>query len=97
VWSSRSPPASSRCSERARRARRRGVDARAQLLAEVWGSAFDGDPNIVDVYVGYARAKLAKLAEAAGPKARVPTIKAVRGVGFRLALDERKDDDGGAR
>jgi two-component system OmpR family response regulator len=73
------------------------VRARAQLLSEVWGHAFEGDPNILDVYVGYARAKLAKLAEAAGPKARVPTIKAVRGVGFRLALDERKDDDGGAR
>jgi DNA-binding response OmpR family regulator len=73
------------------------VRARAQLLSEVWGHAFEGDPNILDVYVGYARAKLARLAEAAGPKARVPAIKAVRGVGFRLALDDRKDEDGGAR
>ncbi len=67
------------------------VRTRAQLLAEVWGHSFEGDPNILDVYVGYVRAKLAKLSEAAsraGRPPRVPAIRAVRGVGFRLALEE---------
>lgn len=73
------------------------VRTRAQLLSEVWGHAFEGDPNILDVYVGYARSKLTKLADAAGPRARVPAIKALRGVGFRLALEDRRDDDAGAR
>ena len=52
------------------------VLTRSELLQRVWGSTFDGAPNIVDVYVGYLRPKLARLGG--------PAIQAVRGVGFRL-------------
>jgi len=51
---------------------------RSELLAAVWGPSFDGEPNVLDVYVGYLRAKLAQLGEGA------PTIRAQRGVGYRL-------------
>ncbi len=51
---------------------------RSELLHSVWGASFDGEPNIVDVYVGYLRAKLRKLGE------HSVEIEAVRGVGFRL-------------
>ncbi len=32
--------------------------SRHQLLAEVWGADFEGDPNSIDIYVGYLRKKL---------------------------------------
>jgi len=54
------------------------VIARSHLLHAVWGSNFEGDPNILDVYVGYLRGKLERVAGDA------VEIKAVRGVGFRL-------------
>lgn len=50
------------------------VLSREQLLSRVWGYDFDGASNVVDVYVGYLRAKL-------GPA----HIVTVRGVGYRLA------------
>jgi predicted dehydrogenase len=53
------------------------VMTRAELLAEVWGRDFDGPPNVVDVYVGYLRAKLRELDEPA-------VIETVRGLGYRL-------------
>lgn len=58
---------------------------RSELLATVWGPAFDGEPNVVDVYVGYLRSKLRELA---GDEV---TIVAVRGVGFRLVIDRRSE------
>jgi two-component system OmpR family response regulator len=59
--------------------RHRGeVLSRYQLLSRAWGSDFDGDPNVLDVYVGYLRKKLERLVASA------VVIKAVRGVGFRL-------------
>lgn len=60
------------------------VRTRAQLLLDVWGHGFEGDPNILDVYIGYLRQKLARLARAGR---RVPEIRAVRGVGFRLSAE----------
>lgn len=51
--------------------------SRERILQNAWGSATDVTPNAVDVYVGYLRKKLM----AVGPS---PTIKTVRGVGFRL-------------
>lgn len=59
------------------------VLTRSELLHTVWGSGFDGAPNVVDVYVGYLRTKLRELAGEA------VTIQAVRGVGFRLTVAER--------
>jgi len=58
------------------------VVSRMHLLSAVWGSNFEGDPNILDVYIGYLRGKLARVAGEA------VEIKAVRGVGFRLLAAE---------
>jgi DNA-binding response OmpR family regulator len=49
--------------------------AKSQILHAVWGSAFDGDPNIVEVYVGYLRRKI-DLAP------NLSMIRTVRGVGY---------------
>jgi DNA-binding response OmpR family regulator len=54
--------------------------SRTELLGTVWGTTFDGPPNVVDVYVGYVRAKLRELAGDA------VTIEAVRGIGYRLVV-----------
>jgi DNA-binding response OmpR family regulator len=51
--------------------------SRERILQNAWGATSDVTPNAVDVYVGYIRKKL----QAIGPS---PTIKTVRGVGFRL-------------
>ena len=50
------------------------------LLDEVWGIDFSGDPNIVEVYIGYLRKKI----DAAFG---VQTILTVRGAGYRLIAD----------
>jgi len=34
------------------------VVAKQDLLEKVWGSDFEGDPNVVEVYVGYLRRKI---------------------------------------
>ena len=60
------------------------VLTRSELLASVWGPSFDGEPNVLDVYVGYVRGKLAQLGDEA------PTIRAQRGVGFRLLAAEAR-------
>lgn len=52
--------------------------SRTRLLLKVWGHDFEGTGNVVDVYVGYLRTKLARLGTT-----RV-TVEAVRGVGYRL-------------
>lgn len=52
--------------------------SRERILQNAWGATIEVTPNAVDVYVGYLRKKLL----AAGPS---PSIKTVRGVGFRLA------------
>lgn len=56
------------------------VRTRSELLSMVWGVNFDGDANVVDVYVGYLRLKL----ESAG--ARRVSIVTVRGSGYRLVV-----------
>jgi two-component system OmpR family response regulator len=50
---------------------------RARLLEHVWDFAFDGDPNIVDVYVGYLRDKIDR-------PFGCRSLETVRGVGYRL-------------
>ncbi|MBA2380875.1 MAG: response regulator transcription factor [Chloroflexi bacterium] len=50
---------------------------RARLLEHVWDFAFEGDPNIVDVYIGYLRDKIDR------PFKRA-SVETVRGVGYRL-------------
>jgi two-component system, OmpR family, response regulator len=58
---------------------------RARLLEHVWDFAFDGDPHVVDVYIGYLRDKIDR------PFDR-RAIQTVRGVGYRL-----RDDRASAR
>ena len=50
---------------------------KADILAAVWGDDFDGDPNIVEVYVGYLRRKL----DRPGAQSLIATV---RGVGYTL-------------
>lgn len=53
---------------------------RSRLLIKVWGGDFEGTGNVVDVYVGYLRAKLERVG-----CTRVK-IEAVRGAGYRLVV-----------
>ena len=54
--------------------------AKGDILESVWGGDFDGDPNIVEVYIGYLRRKI-DLAE------RPSIIRTVRGVGYSVRED----------
>jgi DNA-binding response OmpR family regulator len=54
------------------------VHTRSRLLGAVWGTDFDRTYNVVDVYVGYLRNKLAEVGVADCE------IAAVRGMGYRL-------------
>lgn len=54
--------------------------AKSEILAAVWGSAFDGDPNIVEVYIGYLRRKI-------DLKPYESVIRTVRGVGYSVRAD----------
>ena len=58
------------------------VLSRTDIIENVWDAHFDGEPNIVDVYVGYLRKKIDN------PYGRT-AIRTVRGAGYRL------DPDGG--
>jgi DNA-binding response OmpR family regulator len=57
------------------------VRSKADILAQVWDFAFDGDPNIVEVCIGYLRRKLDNGDRNGGHG----TIETVRGVGYRVA------------
>ena len=48
------------------------------ILEHVWDFAFDGDPNIVEVYVRHLRNKIDR------PFGRA-AIETLRGAGYRLA------------
>jgi two-component system OmpR family response regulator len=58
------------------------VLSRTAIIENVWDAHFDGDPNIVEVYVGYLRKKIDH------PFGKT-AIRTVRGAGYRL------DPDGG--
>jgi DNA-binding response OmpR family regulator len=61
--------------------RNRGdVVTKRAILDNVWDMHFDGDPNIVEVYISYLRKKIDQ------PYGR-QAIETVRGVGYRLAAD----------
>lgn len=62
--------------------RRRGeVVSKRAVLEHVWDYDFQGDPNIVEVYIGHLRNKLDR------PFGR-KSIQTVRGAGYRLVGDE---------
>jgi two-component system OmpR family response regulator len=64
-------------------ARRAGeVVPRADLLARCWDDAFDGDSNVLDVFIRYLRQKIDR------PFGR-QSVETVRGVGYRLRSGER--------
>ncbi len=54
--------------------------SKLDILEHVWDYAFEGDPNIVEVYVGHLRNKLDR------PFGR-SAIETIRGAGYRLAAD----------
>ncbi|MFY1826271.1 response regulator transcription factor [Myxococcus fulvus] len=58
------------------------AQVRARLLAQAWGRDFEGHGNVLDVYIGYLRAKLERLS------ATDVAIRAVRGVGYKLTVSE---------
>ncbi|WP_155059430.1 response regulator transcription factor [Streptomyces blattellae] len=60
----------------------RQVLSKAQILDHVWNSSFDGEGNLVEVYIYSLRSKL--------DKGRAPMIHTVRGAGYSIrAADER--------
>ena len=59
---------------------RNDVVSKQSLLANVWDEFYEGDPNIVEVYVGYLRKKVD------APFGR-GSIETVRGSGYRLRGD----------
>jgi DNA-binding response OmpR family regulator len=61
-----------------------GVASKLDILENVWDFAFEGDPNIVEVYVRRLRMKL-------GEPGSAGTIETVRGVGYRLSPEGRHD------
>jgi two-component system, OmpR family, response regulator len=61
--------------------RNRGdVVSKRQILDHVWDEEFEGDPNIVEVYIRHLRNKLDR------PFGR-ESIETIRGAGYRLAAD----------
>ncbi|MCW2687779.1 MAG: putative OmpR family two-component response regulator [Mycobacterium sp.] len=63
--------------------RHRGtVVTKAEIVRSVWDTNYDGDDNIVEVYIGYLRRKI-----------DLPfsghSIETVRGVGYRLSDEQR--------
>jgi DNA-binding response OmpR family regulator len=57
------------------------VASKTEILDHVWGIDFAGDPNVVEVYVGYLRRKIDQ-------PFGVETLQTVRGAGYRLAADD---------
>jgi two-component system, OmpR family, response regulator len=53
------------------------VVPKQELLEHVWGQNFEGDPNVVEVYVGYLRRKIDRPFDH-------NDIETVRGVGYRI-------------
>jgi two-component system OmpR family response regulator len=56
----------------------RRVISKSELLDNVWGYGFRGDPNIVETYISYLRKKIDVL--------EPPLIHTIRRVGYTLRL-----------
>ena len=57
------------------------VLTRSLLMDRIWGSDFEGGPNVLEVYIGHLRAKLEKHSEKR-------LIQTVRGAGYVLRTSE---------
>ena len=57
------------------------VQPRLQILERVWGEPFVGDPNTLDVYMGYLRRKIER-------PDQPQLLHTVRGVGFIARLPQ---------
>ncbi len=57
------------------------VVSKSEMLEHVWDQAFEGDANVVEVYIGHLRRKLATSQDV--------RIETVRGVGYRLSGRKR--------
>jgi DNA-binding response OmpR family regulator len=65
--------------------RRRGEAlTKTEILAHVWDAHYEGDENVVEVYIGYLRKKI-------DTPFGTHTIETLRGVGYRLAVPESGD------
>jgi len=60
--------------------RRDEVVGKTEILEHVWDAHYDGDPNVVEVYVGYLRRKIDT------PFGR-HSLQTIRGAGYRLTGD----------
>ena len=56
------------------------VLSKREILEHVWDAQYNGDPNVVEVYVGYLRRKIDAPFGRRAPQT-------VRGAGYRLAGD----------
>lgn len=63
------------------------VLSRANLIEHVWDFAFQGDPHVVNVYVGYLRDKIDK------PFGR-RSLETIRGMGYRIRDDRTASASG---
>lgn len=59
------------------------VLTRTQIAEHVWDFDFLHDSNVIDVYIGYLRRKLA---------GNQPIIHTVRGVGYRLSVEDKSGE-----
>ena len=57
------------------------ICSKTDIVDHVWDGSFDGDLNIVEVYIGHLRAKIDR------PFGR-SSIQTVRGAGYRLVADD---------
>ena len=57
--------------------------SKEELMRRIWGPEFNGDPNIVEVYIGYLRKKVD------APFDR-RSLETVRGFGYRLTVDDQR-------
>jgi DNA-binding response OmpR family regulator len=57
------------------------VASKAEILDHVWGIDFAGDPNVVEVYIGYLRKKI-------DAPFGLESVQTVRGAGYLLEPDE---------
>ena len=58
------------------------VISKRELLDELWDMNYEGDPNIVEVYIRRLRQKL-------DPLLKATAIETIRGVGYRMNLDQQ--------